>query len=205
MALTNLKAAINAIGLAQLERGNTQSKRTLLSQALASLATAFTSDTSLTGSRVDLARSFQDSVQFALDAENNVFNGAAGPVMATRVRSGVDYLDLHMRETSGGLPTNLAQIWLAILSASPAMTFSPSSLPSGTHGVAYSQQLTVSGGDGSSTFTLVSGSFPTSININSSGLISGTTSDTGTFSSIVIKATDASGNTGTKTYSLVIA
>jgi hypothetical protein len=205
MALVNLKAAINKVGLAQLERGNTTAKKALLAQAQTSVGLALSSDTSCTGTRATLTRAFQDALQFALDAENNAFNGSGGLVTAVRQRTGVDYLELGVRETAGNLLTNLAATFLAIIKAAPAFTFTPASLPGGTHAVPYSQQLSVTGGDGGETFALTSGSFPASITMTTGGLISGTTAFIGTQSNMVITVTDVNGNTGTKTYSVVFA
>lgn len=76
------------------------------------------------------------------------------------------------------------------------------SLDAGTENSAYSKQLV-----GTGTITLwqkVSGTFPTGITISASGLISGTPTQNGTFSNIVIRASGPGGQYD-KTYSLVIA
>jgi len=78
-------------------------------------------------------------------------------------------------------------------------------LSSAESGVAYSNQLSASD-DNSITYSLISGSFPTGISLSSSGLISGTSSDTaGTNYSIVIRATDSSGNYTDKAFTLLIS
>lgn len=60
-------------------------------------------------------------------------------------------------------------------------SISPTSLPNGTVGSAYSQALTASNCN-TSTFTLASGSLPTGMSLSTSGTISGTPSAAGTFS-----------------------
>jgi len=78
-------------------------------------------------------------------------------------------------------------------------------LSSAESGVAYSNQLSASD-DNSITYSLISGSFPTGISLSSSGLISGTSNDTaGTNYSIVIRATDSSGNYTDKAFTLLLS
>lgn len=66
----------------------------------------------------------------------------------------------------------------------------PSTLPSGTAGQAYSFQLQTSGGQAPITFSLVSGSLPSGLNLSSAGLISGTPTTAGNYS-FTIRATDS--------------
>ena len=57
-------------------------------------------------------------------------------------------------------------------------------LPNGQTGSYYYRYLTMTGGDGASyndTWSLVSGSLPTGLSLNGSGLISGTPTQTGTW------------------------
>ena len=65
-------------------------------------------------------------------------------------------------------------------------------IPNVQAGVPYSFQLTASGGVPPLTWAIVSGSFPSGITLSSSGLISGTTVQGGTFP-FTIRATDALG------------
>ena len=99
--------------------------------------------------------------------------------------------------------TNLSLIVNRAPAQGCVLTFSPSTLPDGTQGVFYSQTLTVSGGSGTVTFTLASGSLPAGLSLSSSGTISGTptTVQTTTFT---VYATDTSGSTGTQTFTITI-
>ncbi|MVM37378.1 hypothetical protein GO730_06650 [Spirosoma sp. HMF3257] len=71
-------------------------------------------------------------------------------------------------------------------------------------GSAFSQTFTVSNGTDPSTFTLLSGSLPTGLTLASTGVLSGTPTQSGTFT-LVVQGTDAGGcmNTGS-TYTLTV-
>ncbi len=77
------------------------------------------------------------------------------------------------------------------VSAAPA--FSTTSLPAAVIGTAYNQPVAVTGGAGALTFSIVSGSLPTGLSLNTStGAITGTpTGATGT-TSFTVKVTDSS-------------
>ncbi|PWK85924.1 outer membrane autotransporter protein [Fulvimonas soli] len=83
----------------------------------------------------------------------------------------------------------------------PAITLAPATLPAGTGGVAYSQALSASGGNGGYTYSLASGALPPGIALSSSGQISGTPSTAGNFS-FTVKATDGFGFAGSQAYTL---
>lgn len=90
------------------------------------------------------------------------------------------------------LSSNIQQVTIGI---------HPSEIANYEIGVAYSQQLSASGGTATYTYSVQSGSFPSGISLNSSGLISGTPAagTTGQYT-VLIKATDATGLTGTRSY-----
>ena len=99
-----------------------------------------------------------------------------------------------------------AQIAYTIVIAAegcPAITLAPSTLPSGLVGVAYSQQITASGGTGSYAFTVLTGTLPAGLTLSSGGLLSGTPTTLGS-STVVIQATDGSGCPGVTTYTINI-
>ncbi|GAB3346948.1 putative Ig domain-containing protein [Lysobacter tyrosinilyticus] len=85
----------------------------------------------------------------------------------------------------------------------PTITVSPSTLPSATAGVAYSQTFVASGGASPYSFSLVSGSLPVGMSFSSAGALSGTPLSTGTFN-FTVQATDANGFTGSRAYSLTV-
>ncbi|MEA2239569.1 MAG: hypothetical protein QOC81_4293 [Thermoanaerobaculia bacterium] len=75
---------------------------------------------------------------------------------------------------------------------------------SGTAGSPFSQTFTQSGANGTATFSLASGTLPSGLTLSSTGVLSGTPTQTGSFP-ITVKVTDSNGCTGTgPTYNLVI-
>ena len=85
----------------------------------------------------------------------------------------------------------------------PVITLAPPTLPTGTVGVAYSQQITASGGTGPYVFTVVGGALPAGLTLSSGGLISGTPTTNGS-TPVTIQATDGTGCPGVITYSITI-
>src|SRR5664280_338823 len=89
---------------------------------------------------------------------------------------------------------------ISVCTASPAspcptITIAPTTLPIGKIGVAYSQQLTASGGTGSYTFSVVSGTLPAGVTLSSGGLLAGTPTTVGS-PPVTILATDGNGCPG---------
>ena len=96
---------------------------------------------------------------------------------------------------------------LDIASSTADVAVTTASLASAVNGVAFSQQLQASGGDGSYVWTLTAGSWPAGISMSSSGLVSGTPTANGTFN-VTVQADDEQGNgnsTATKALSLVVS
>ncbi len=91
----------------------------------------------------------------------------------------------------------------SILVVCPNITLNPASLPAATRGVAYSQNITASGGDSPYTYSLVSGSIPPGMFLGSGGSIGGTSNVTGTYS-FLIRATDSNGCAGQRAYTLTV-
>ena len=87
--------------------------------------------------------------------------------------------------------------------ACPVITIAPTTLPAGTVGVAYSQQITASGGTGPYVFSVLSGTLPAGLTLSAAGLLSGTPTTQGS-SVVTIQATDAAGCPGTATYTITI-
>jgi hypothetical protein len=85
----------------------------------------------------------------------------------------------------------------------PVVTVNPPTLPAGTQGTPYSQQLTATGGQAPFTFTVTTGTPPPGLNLTAGGLLSGTPTTPGTFN-FTVTATDANACTGVRSYSLFI-
>ncbi|SCB47007.1 Putative Ig domain-containing protein, partial [Rhizobium miluonense] len=91
----------------------------------------------------------------------------------------------------------------------PTVSLSPSTLPSGTVAVAYSQAVSATGGTGPYTYAITAGSLPAGLSLSTTtGSVSGTPTAAGTFN-FTITATDSSTGTGpfasSKAYSITVA
>ena len=86
------------------------------------------------------------------------------------------------------------------------LTVSPASLPNPSVGVAYSQSLSTSGGTAPYSYSLGSGTLPPGLSLSSSGVISGTSTQSGphTFTVHVVDSTPVTALTADKTYSPTI-
>ncbi len=83
------------------------------------------------------------------------------------------------------------------------ITVNPATLPGGTVGLAYSQTVTQTGGNGTTTFSVSAGALPNGLTLSGAGLISGTPTANGGFN-FTVRATDANGCTGTRAYTIAI-
>ncbi len=86
----------------------------------------------------------------------------------------------------------------------PTISLSPATMPAGTVAVvAYSQNITASGGAAAYTYSVTAGSLPPGLNLSAGGAISGTPRALGTFN-FTIQATDTNGCNGSTNYSLAV-
>jgi hypothetical protein len=112
------------------------------------------------------------------------------------------YTPYSLKVTNPGitaLPTRTNQHIIAntISSGASPVWVTGSQLDTAYYNTAFSQQLSATDSDGGSsvTYSIISGSLPTNISMNASGLISGTsTSTSGGGKVLVIRATDSGGN-----------
>jgi hypothetical protein len=81
---------------------------------------------------------------------------------------------------SDGANHTASQSYTLVIGPAP-ITISPATLPAGTLGTAYSQQLTATGGAGQYTFSISIGALPGGLTLSSSGLLSGTPTVNGAF------------------------
>ena len=84
-----------------------------------------------------------------------------------------------------------ATVTITAVSQPPAFSVTTTSLPAATSGSAYSDTLQASGGKTPYKWSISSGYLPSGLSLQSSGSISGATTQTGSFS-VTIEATDAS-------------
>ncbi|MBK8092611.1 MAG: putative Ig domain-containing protein [Verrucomicrobiaceae bacterium] len=85
----------------------------------------------------------------------------------------------------------------------PTITLTPTSLPNGTVGTAYSQTLSASGGTSSYTYAVTTGGLPAGLSLSSAGAITGTPTTSGT-ASFTVTTTDTHGCTGTSNLSITV-
>jgi len=74
-----------------------------------------------------------------------------------------------------------------------------------THGDAFSVTLAATGGDGSNTWSVESGSLPTDVTLSTGGALAGTTGTTAGTSTFEVKVVDSHGNTAQKIFELVLS
>ena len=100
---------------------------------------------------------------------------------------------------------NLVSLQITTVPCTETVTISPSSpLPAGTVDAGYSQTLTGGGGTGPYTFSVAAGSLPGGFTLDSGGLLSGTTTASGTYSFTVQVTDTATSCFNSYVYSLTI-
>jgi hypothetical protein len=131
----------------------------------------------------------------------------AGTISLTPSLSSVPTHQPMLYGTPGSVPLSSISFSgesIPATAASP-LTLNPSTLPAWTANQAgYNQAITASGGTGTDTFAITTGSLPTGLSINkNTGLVSGTPAVANTFN-FTVTATDASGDTGSRAYSVTV-
>ncbi len=88
----------------------------------------------------------------------------------------------------------------------PVITILPSTIPGATAPASYSTTFTASGGIAPYTFDVLSGSLPTGLSLSSAGVLSGIAAgaDTAVTYNFVLRATDATSQVGTQSYTVTI-
>ena len=88
--------------------------------------------------------------------------------------------------------------------AAPVIAVTPATLPNGRQNVAYSRTITATGGTAPYTYAVTSGALPAGLTLSTGGALTGTPTVNGSFS-FTVRATDAQGYSGSRTYTLVVA
>ncbi|HQR21874.1 MAG TPA: putative Ig domain-containing protein [Burkholderiaceae bacterium] len=161
------------------------------------VGTAYSQTVSATGGTGSLSYSISAG---ALPAGLSL-NGSTGAITGTPTAFGTNSFTVRATDGSGSTGTRAYSVTIA-----PApIVVNPASLPGGAVGSAYSQTVTAIGGSGTFSFSVSSGALPAGLTLNAaSGVISGTPTAYGP-ASLSITATDGSGATGTRAYSVTIA
>ncbi|MBE2286008.1 MAG: putative Ig domain-containing protein, partial [Prosthecobacter sp.] len=124
---------------------------------------------------------------------------SAGVLSGTPTVSGSSSFSVQARDVYGCLSTASISITVTC----PTLSLSPSSLPSGYRGVAYSQTISSSAGVGPYSYSLLTGSLPPGVTLSTSGVISGTPTATGSYS-FTVRSVDSATCSGTRDYVIVI-
>lgn len=123
----------------------------------------------------------------------------SGVLSGTPTATGTFNFTVTVADASGCTGTQAYSITVGC----PVIGITPTSLPSGTAGAAYSQSLSQSGGVGTITYSVTSGTEPSGTTLSSTGTLSGTPTATGTYT-FTVTATDQNGCTGSQAYTVVI-
>ncbi len=144
------------------------------------------------------------SYQLTGTLPNGLSFSPAGVLSGTPTQAGTFNFSVRASDstTGTGAPFFIVNNYTLSVSA-PTVVVDPTTLPAATGGVAYSQAITASGGNGTYTFSLTSGALPVGMSFSSAGVLSGTPTVAGTFT-FTVQATDGNGFTGSRAYSLVV-
>jgi hypothetical protein len=124
--------------------------------------------------------------------------------LAVALDSQAAVLGVWLRDITVGAATNSDQGAAYVFNVGcPNITINPVTLPPGLPNVAYSQTLTASGGAMPYSFTITAGALPDGFTLSTAGVLSGTTSQMGSFS-FTVRATDANGCFAERSYTLAI-
>lgn len=105
---------------------------------------------------------------------------------------------------NGAVTLDTNQVNTCGVSVCPIITVNPPTLPNGTVGTPYNQIVSASGGTSPYAFAVSSGALPTNLILNSvTGAITGTPTTAGTYT-FTITATDATGCSGSRQYTITI-
>lgn len=127
---------------------------------------------------------------------------ATGQLAGTPTQAGsFDFSVTATDSTTGTAATTVRAYTLAV--SAPVIVVDPDTLPTALQSVEYTQALSARGGTAPYTFTLDAGTLPTGMTLSAEGALSGTPSATGSFE-VTIRATDALGFSGTRTYALTV-
>jgi hypothetical protein len=132
-----------------------------------------------------------------------ILNAATGAITGTPTTPGTFNFTITATD-AGGCSGNRPYTITIASPDCPVITLNPGTLQPGVLGTPYSQSVTVTGGTAPHTFAIASGALPTGVALNpATGLISGVPLQAGLFS-FTIRASDSSGCTGARPYTLTI-
>lgn len=129
---------------------------------------------------------------------------STGAISGTPTASGSFSITVQAADSASPQQKASKSLTLTVTSTTPTLSITTSSLPNGQSGTAYSATLSASGGTSPYNWSLSSGSLPTGVSLGSNGQVSGTPTQSGSFS-ITIQVADSASHTASKTYILTVA
>jgi len=129
--------------------------------------------------------------------------GSSGVLAGIPTESGTFSFDVQVSDSSSSFPQVDVQPFTLTVNPAPAIT-SPSVLPAGTVGAAYSTALAVQGGTSPLQWSLVEGTPPPGLTLSPAGVIGGTPTETGTYT-FSASVRDRWGATSNASFSITIA
>ena len=129
-------------------------------------------------------------------------NSTTGKISGTPTQGGTFTFTSKAVDKNGNSDTDTCTI---VVAAPPVyLNCGSCGASKASHGKAYSSTMSVTGGSGSFTFSIISGSLPTGLTLNSTtGIISGTPTTTGTYT-FTSKVVDSNGSTDTTTCTILV-
>jgi hypothetical protein len=135
---------------------------------------------------------------------NLTFDSTTGVISGTPAADGNSTHTFTLGDSSSPVQTVQQSLSLTINTASPVLSITTTSLPNGAVGQAYNENVQSTGGTGALTWSIVAGTLPQNLILNSTtGLISGTPNAPGT-SSFTVRVADTTGQVDTQALSILI-
>ncbi len=136
-----------------------------------------------------------------------LLTSSTGVISGTATQSGSFPFTVQAQDSSSPVQTATHQYTISVSASSSGSSISitTSSMPPGTVGTSYSKTLTASGGTSPYSWTIVSGTLPAGLSLNSStGTVSGTPSQQGT-ANFTVKVTDSVQGTAQAAFSIAVS
>jgi hypothetical protein len=135
---------------------------------------------------------------------NLTFDSTTGVISGAPAVDGNSTHTFTLGDSSSPVQTVQQSLSLTINTASPVLSITTTSLPNGAVGQAYNENVQSTGGTGALTWSIVAGTLPQNLILNSTtGAISGTPTATGT-SAFTVQVVDTAGQVDTQALSILI-
>ena len=126
-----------------------------------------------------------------------------GLLSGTSTLAGTFNFTATASDSTGGTAATVSVAYSLVITA-PTITLAPAALPNGVRAVAYTQQLSASGGTAPYTFAVTAGALPAGLTLTGAGALAGTPTTAGS-SGFTVTATDSLGYSGVTVSTMVVA